>query len=285
MRALVTGAGGFIGSHLVSRLAEMTDWEVIACARRPTVQLAHHSNLILTDLHDGARLPPADVIFSLAAHVDVPSSIENPSFTVRNNVGIASTLVDYARCWDIPPHIIHVTTAEVFGPGGPHTVEEPARPTNPYAASKAAQDAIFTAVANCYSIPVTIARTANVFGEHQHRSKFVPTVTRNVLAGAPVPLFGDSHRRWVHADDLADALIRLAALPPSTVNLTGAELVSNESIVHRIGHILGRKPNLERTGTQRPGHEDVYDLEPSPIMTDDLHAGLERTVAWWSRAA
>lgn len=284
MRALVTGAGGFIGSHLVQRLAEATDWEIIACTRRPTAQLAHHPNLILTDLQDGARLPHVDVMFSLAAHVDVPASIENPSFTIRNNVGIAATIVDYARSWDIPPHIIHVTTAEAFGPGGPHTVEEPARPTNPYAASKAAQDAIFTAAANCYGIPVTIARTANVFGEHQHPSKFVPTVIRALAAGEPVRLFGDASRRWLHANDLADALLKLSGAPPQTANVTGAELLPNGEIARRIAAVMGLPDvQLVLDGGQRPGHEDVYDLEPSPIMNDDLQAGLERTVAWWSR--
>jgi dTDP-D-glucose 4,6-dehydratase len=126
---------------------------------------------------------------------------------------------------------------------------------------------------------VISARTANVFGESQPVTKFVPTVIRNLLAGDPVRLFGDARRRWIHADDVADTLIGITG----DVNVTGADLLDNRQIVERIAARLGIVPKIEIVAAGRPGHEGVYDLVPSPGMTDDLDAGLDRVVAWFAR--
>lgn len=261
MRVLVTGSSGFIGQHLMERIPD--DWTVYESSG---------------DISDSLVGPPADVVVSLAAQVDVAASLRDPRATMLNNVGVANSVVEYAASCDA--HVIHVTTAEVFGPGGPHGTVDPARPTNPYAASKAAQDAIFH-VASCSGVRVSVARTANVFGEHQGSEKFVPTVIRNLQAGDTVRLFGDAKRRWIHADDVSDTLIRLAQSDPQTVNVTGADLIDNSVIVAKIGDRLGILPTIEVVAPERAGHESVYDLSPSDLVTDDLEAGLDRVVAFW----
>jgi dTDP-glucose 4,6-dehydratase len=263
MRVLVTGGSGFIGKHLIARLP--ADWIVHQTAG---------------DISTTLRAPATDVVFSLAAQVDVAASLKDPRGTMRNNAGIAHSIVEYAQGCNA--HVIHVTTAEVFGPGGPHGLWEPARPTNPYAASKAAQDAIFQVAASA-GLEVSAARTANVFGEYQDPGKFVPTVIRNLQAGDPVTLYGAGKRRWIHANDVADALIRLAQQDPSTVNLTGAELLDNSRVVEMIGDRLGIRPTVNVKPPTRAGHEAVYDLTPCGPVTDDLEAGLDRVVSFWSR--
>lgn len=276
----VTGADGFLGTHLIRRILTLTDWRVVA--------VSHHGmNLVnprvwryTADLTTNTDLPKTDVIFSVAAHVDVAASLRDPRGTVETNTGIANTIVHHAR--RTGALVVHVSTAEVFGPGGPHGLECPARPTNPYAASKAAQDAIFHTAKNAYSVPVVTARTANVFGEAQPAAKFVPTVVRKILAREPVRLFGHAKRRWIHADDVADTLLRIAVTPVDA-NVTGSELLPNEEIVHRIADRLGVDARIEIDTDVRPGHEDVYDLTPAGPVTDDLDAGLDRAVAWWSR--
>lgn len=273
---MVTGPSGFVASHLIRRILVRTDWSVVAVGRTPP-PVDTGVRFVCGDLRATDELPVVDTVFSLAANVDVAVSLETPTAVTLNNVGIACGLVDYGR--RTGARIVHVTTAEVFGPGGPHDVVEPARPTNPYAASKAAQDAIFHSAVMSFGVDVISARTANVFGESQPVTKFVPTVIRNLLAGDPVRLFGDARRRWIHADDVADTLIGITG----DVNVTGADLLDNRQIVERIASRLGIVPKIEVVAAGRPGHEGVYDLAPSPGMTDDLDAGLDRVVAWFAR--
>lgn len=258
MRVLVTGPNGFIARHLLARIPD--DWTV---------------HLTAGDISAGLRAPEVDVVFSLAAQVDVARSIRDPRETMQTNTGIALSVVEYARQHD--PLVVHVTTAEVFGPGGPYGLHHPARPTNPYAASKAAQDAIFH-VARTEGIRVVTVRTQNVYGAYQGPGKFIPTIMRHLEVGEPVQLFGEARRRWVHADTLADNLIRLAQ-HPTDANITGAHLVDNADIVHAVANIMGVTPRLEVVPPVRAGHESVYDLRPVNMpVPDDLTAGLVRTV-------
>lgn len=259
MRVHVTGRHGFIAQHLTERITKTTAWDLVP-------------------------MPEADVVFSIASSVDVPKSIERPTATVLNNVSYALGIVEAARAAKNPPLIVHLTTAEVFGPNRTCGLWEPARPTNPYAASKAAQDAIFHAAAATYGLRVVQARTANVFGEHQPVNKFVPTVVNRILDGEPVKLFGDAYRRWIHADDVADGLIGLVGSGVEAANLTGSELVSNEALVGRIAARLNATPTVEVVPVERPGQETVYDVAPvnNPVR-DDLDAGLDRAVAWFAR--
>ena len=279
---MVTGAAGFIARHLIDEILATTDWDIVAVARWFDVDYGPRVTRILTDLadHESAdELPPVEAVFSLAADVDVARSLDFPIVTIENNVGIANTLVNYACRLTVPPTIVHVTTAEVFGPGGPHGTHEPPRPTNPYAASKAAQDAIFHAGASCYGIPLVVARTANVFGEYQSPDKFVPTVIRKLRAGEPIDMFGDAWRRWIYAGDVAGNLVQMTRSAGFTANITGARLISNADLVHKIAGKLNVTPVMNFTDTQRPGHESVYDIPPRGFFVlDDLNAGLNRMV-------
>lgn len=278
-KVLVTGASGFIGQHLIQRILDTTDWQIIAVSKEQRKWSNPNIESVTADLATDCALPGADVIFSLAAQVDVTESLLDPRGTMRNNVGIAFTVTDYARVHNAL--LIHLTTAEVFGPDRTCGMYEPARPTNPYAASKAAQDAI-ASVAGRSGVKVVTARTANVFGEHQSADKFVPTVVHRLQAGETVQLFGEASRRWIHADDVADALIALAQNPVDA-NVTGSELLMNATLVERIAERLNVTSKVEVVSTVRPGHEAVYDVAPTNMpIKDDLNAGLDRAVAWWS---
>lgn len=280
MRVAVTGASGFIAQHTINRIVETTDWDVVALSRKVLPERSRVEN-VRCDLLLPSRLPVVDAIVSLASEVDVAAAIASPRATLMNNASIASRVVEWAGSMPSPARVVHVSTAEVFGPGGPYGLEEPPRPTNPYAVSKAAQDAVFHC-ARVSGLPVVTARTANVFGEHQPDTKLIPTIVRNLLAGDPVRLFGDAQRRHIHADDVGDALIRMVQ-HPHDMNVTGADLVPNARIVHMVGERLGIQPVIEVVDEHRPGHEAVYDLTPSEGMTDDLEHGLDRAVAWFAR--
>lgn len=274
---IVTGASGFIGTHLLERVLSTTDWRVIAISRR-RVPERHRIEWRQADLNDSMvpGLPRADAIISLAAEVDVLTSLRVPEETMRKNTAIAFSVARYAAQHRIP--VVHVSTGEVFGPGR-HGLAAPTRPTNPYAASKAAQDAIFAASGASF----VTARTANVFGEHQPSNRFVPTVIRSLVEGKPVKLIGNATRRWIHADDVAEGLIRMVDRPVCA-NLTGSLLTPNRVMVEAIASRLGVVPEFEEVPVERPGQEDLYDLEPvNRPAHDDLHAGLDRAVEWWAK--
>lgn len=267
MRILVTGHNGFLGQHLLKRGVEVL-------IPAPYTELGNVRH----------ELPDSDVVINLASHVDVPASMRDPHATFENNTDIAWRLIHYAR--ETGARIIHVSSAEVFGPGGPYGPESPFKPTNPYAASKVAQDAIFGSSTACFGVDVTIARTANPFGEYQQNNKFVPVVLDRLSKGETVTLFGDASRRWIHADDVVDGLLQLAVKPSIPVaHLTGSALLKNRDFVYMLSDAMGVQAHVEVLDEQRPGHEDVYDVPPymNPVL-DNINAGIRKVVeAWKSR--
>lgn len=300
----VIGASGFIGQHLVSKLITETDWNIhLVCGRQcthrsasageDTVRAAHH-RITFTHSHEGAVrlsvLPFVDTIINLASHVNVGRSLAHPAETIANNVGIAVSLLEATRLIRLrgrtAPHVIHVTTAEVFGPGTHTGLEAPARPTNPYAASKAAQDAILSQARASEGLSLTLARTANVFGEHQSPEKFAPRVLANYRDGKPITLYGKASRRWIHADDVAAGLIEAVHTRPEIVNITGERLVDNEDFAQALidearAHGLDKEFVITTAEAERPGHEPVYDLHPTTNHKPSLRAGIERMVSAW----
>ncbi len=106
-------------------------------------------------------------------------------------------MLEYAR--EVQPRVfIQVSTDEVYGaapPGYSHKEWDPVVPSNPYSASKAAQEAIAIAYWRTFGVPLVLTNTMNNFGERQHREKYLPIVVRNLLAGRQVPVHGSERGR------------------------------------------------------------------------------------------
>lgn len=318
---LITGGCGFAGSHLVEHLLASTDWTLTVVdsltyagrVDRLTDSVRFDPDrvrLVWTDLRgdlDRARLGEPDAILHVAANTHVDRSIADPGPFVMANVAGTLNLLEFARSLPDLTHFVQVSTDEVYGPaaaGHAHVEWEMHRPSNPYAASKAACEDLAFAWWRTYGVPVVVTNTMNMFGERQHPEKFLPMVVRNVLEGRPVtaharPLPGGgwepSSRCWLHARNHADALRWVveetspaaygAAVEPDRWHVVGEERDVTQMIAE-VGRVLGREPVVEFVDyhSSRPGHDHRYALDGRRIAGAgwkapvELGEALERTV-------
>jgi dTDP-glucose 4,6-dehydratase len=324
MRVLITGGAGFAGSHLVEHLLVTTDHELVALdsltyagrVDRLTdseyydparVRLLWHDLRAPIHPHLDEQIGDVQAVLHLAAESHVDRSIADPAPFVRNNVDATLNLLEWARTRTLT-HFVQVSTDEVYGPaveGHRHAEWEPHIPSNPYAASKSAQESLAIAWWRTYGVPVVLSNTMNMFGERQHPEKFIPMVIRSVLRTEPVTLHarrvGDqwepSSRHWLHARNHADALRWILEHPPAQYgeadrpdrwHVAGDEYDVLE-IAFRIANTLDRPWRYEFVDyhTSRPGHDHRYALDPSKIHAAGWKPplgtaeSLERTVRWF----
>ena len=320
---LITGAAGFIGRHLVQRVLETTDWRIIALDglsyAADTLKLVqdhgYEKSRVKLLWHD-LRAPfpeelieqigPVDYIANVASASHVERSIAQPASFFLNNAALIANMLEFARIAK-PEKFLQVSTDEVFGPAYGdycHKEWDVHIPSNPYSASKSAQEALCVAYWRTYGLPLIITNTMNNFGEGQHPEKFVPMVIRRILAGEEIPVHGKweggkfipGSRYWLHASTHADALIYLLreahpesypeASRPSRWNVVGDQEIDNQRMVEIIGGILGETPNISQDDfhSSRPGHDLRYALDGEKLRQSGWQAStsfdcaLEQTV-------
>lgn len=321
MKVLITGSAGFIGAHTVEHFLKETDWDIVGVdslehkgdMRRVTPFLCDRYEFIKADLADAAYYTIArlydikpDIIINMASESHVDRSIDTPVPFVMNNVELTLQMLEYAR--EVKPKMfIQISTDEVYGPmyDTPHPEWDTMLPSNPYSASKAAQEALAIAWWRTYNVPVVITNTMNNFGERQDTEKFVPMVIQKVLNGEVVPVHGTKEdigsRFYLHARNHADALKFIIEhyIPkpfqnvkdldrPIRVNIVGDEQVDNLTMAQKIADILGKplKYELVDFHSSRPGHDPHYGLNGDEMYESgwsppvDFDDALKRTVLW-----
>lgn len=320
MRFLVTGAAGFIGHHTVEHLLANTDDEIVGivsfrhrgCSMRlrhlgsPRFRVVHHDLVGPISERLAEDIGPVDIILNIASESHVDRSITDPVPFVRNNVDLVLNMLEYARL--VKPRVfIQVSTDEVYGPalrGDRHEEWAAIKPSNPYSASKAAQEAIAISYWRTYGVPLIITNTMNNFGERQDVEKFIPKVIAKILRGEKVEIHGRNDvpgsRFYLHARNHADALLFLArafqygppAFPlyevPGRYNVVGEREVNNLEMATRIASLLGKSLDYEIVDFHgsRPGHDLRYALDGDKIVVYGWRApvpfgeSLERTVRW-----
>jgi dTDP-glucose 4,6-dehydratase len=306
--ALVTGAGGFIGSHLVERLVR-DGARVRALVRYNSRNdrgaldwLAPDSlgetEVMLGDLRDVESVRAAaegvDVIFHLGAQIAIPYSYVNPRDYVETNV-VGSLNVAQAAV-AAGARVVHTSTSEVYGTAQqvPITETHPLEPQSPYAASKVAADKLMDSFHRSFELPVTVLRPFNTYGPHQSARAVIPTIVSQALAGDTVRLGSlDPRRDLTFVSDTVDGFVR-AALSPNTVGRTvqlGTEHdVSVGDLVEAVGEVLGKELDVQQDQARiRPPASEVMRLISSPRLagelmgwkpTVDLQDGLARTIEW-----
>lgn len=326
MRVLLTGGAGFIGSHTVEHLLKNTSWEIVVLdaltyagdVSRLTQIEAFDPERVSIHWHDlrspiGAplsrRIGAIDFVINMASDSHVDRSIDAPVPFVLNNVSLVLHMLEWARERGVRK-FIQVSTDEVYGPAPADCVSgewDPHLPSNPYSASKAAQEDIAFAYWRTYGVPVIITNTMNNFGERQDPEKFVPRAISRIRAGLPVEIHSQRRpdgelvvgsRMWLHARNHADALLWIlqhitpdshpSAAHPTRFHIAGEEEIRNDEMALLIGKYLGVDPQLSYVDfhTSRPGHDLRYALESSELRRRgwrqplDLHDSLERTVRW-----
>lgn len=326
-KLLLTGIGGSIGIHTFAHIMHNTDWDVIGVdsfrhkgwSDRVKKMLEYHpeweSRLTLVT-HDltapfsemtKKKMGEVNYIISMASLSDVEASIHNPVEFIRNNVDLTTNLLEYAR--EVKPEVfIQFSTDEVYGPtvtrDDVYREWSPIVPSNPYAASKACQEAIAIAYWRTYNVPVIITNTMNNFGEMQQSSKFPVMIQKWLMNDQKIKVHGDpkdiGSRSYIHSRNASDALVYIiknlpphmhesnTADKPDRYNIAGDRQLDNLELVHVIAKLMGKEADVEMVDhhTTRPGHDKHYGLTRDkleklgwkpPVSFED---SLKNTIEW-----
>jgi dTDP-glucose 4,6-dehydratase len=306
---LVTGAGGFIGGHLASRLVR-DGARVRAFIRYNSrgdlgalewfdAAVVEHMEIVAGDLRDTESVARAardiEVIFHLGAQIAIPYSYLNARDFFQTNV-LGSLNVAHAALDAGVERVVHVSTSEVYGSAQtvPITELHPLEAQSPYAASKIGADKLMESFHRAHGLPVTVVRPFNTYGPHQSARAIVPTIITQALAGETLRLGALAPRRdLTYVSDTVEGFIAAARADGAagrTVHLgTGAD-VSVEELVELVSELLERPLRTELDpGRLRPPKSEVDRLVSDPTLAAHLlgwqarvglREGLVPTIAW-----
>lgn len=308
---LVTGGAGFIGSHLVDRLIADDPKRITvvdnfflgnmdnlaeAVSRRSDIDVIRLDASDLAAMQDVITNNEIEIVFDLAV-IPLPTSLTYPDWTVKTNVGIATTFCEIARRGMIE-RLVHVSSSEAYGSARyvPMDENHPHDAITPYAASKSAADHIIESYVQTFKIDATVIRPFNNIGPRQNPGSYagiVPIVVRRVLAGLPIEISGDGEqtRDFSFVGDTADLIAQILDSPEcrgQVLNVaTGVETSIND-LVQRILVVMGEEDHpvvhvAERPGDVRRHCADVTKLasllghQPAELSDD----ALRTTVDWY----
>lgn len=309
--ALVTGADGFIGSHLTEALLEK-GYRVRALAMYNSFNnwgwledVAPRENLeiVCGDVRDPdfcreiAR--GVDVIFHLAALIAIPYSYQAPDSYVDTNIKGTLNMCQAARDAGVA-RIVVTSTSEVYGTAQYVPIDErhPRQPQSPYSATKIGADAIAKSFYNAFDLPLVIARPFNTYGPRQSARAIIPTIITQIASGAGKIKLGDltPTRDFNYVADTAAGFIALAeaeGIEGRDINIaTGTEISMGDTLA-TIARLMGKEVE-EVTDPQRirPAKSEVNrlcgDNTVITSLTDwrpqhTLEQGLAKTIEWFCR--
>jgi UDP-glucuronate 4-epimerase len=283
-RVLVTGGAGFIGSHLVTALLDRGDEVAIADnfdpfypERLKRLALDPRARLFEADIRDAEAMQRAftaarpEVVVHLAALAGVRPSLERPAEYMDVNVRGTACVLEAARAAGTRRFVLG-SSSSVYGAHAQAPFRETARidsPESPYAASKVASEVLARTFHNLYRIEVAALRFFTVYGPRQRPDLAIHKFSRRMLAGRPLPFFGDgsTRRDYTWVDDIIAGVLAACDVPLrfDILNLGGAQTTSLLELVSLLEDALGVEAILDRQPAQ-PG--DV------PLTSADVtHSG------------
>jgi NAD dependent epimerase/dehydratase len=309
---LVTGAGGFIGGHVVERLVR-DGARVRAFCRynsrneRGTLDwldpnVVAEVEVALGELRDvesvAAAVDGTEVVLHLGAQIAIPYSYVNPRDFLEVNV-LGTLNVAQAALRHGVQRIVHTSTSEVYGSAQtvPITEQHPLEPQSPYAASKLAADKLMDSYHRSFELPVCVLRPFNTYGPRQSARAIIPTIISQALAGSTLRL-GSLHPRrdLTYVEDTAAGFVAAATREDAvgrTIQLGTNHDVSVGDLVEMVGEVLGQELTVETDPARvRPDKSEVERLISGPDLarellgwepTVDLREGLSRTIEWIER--
>jgi len=308
LKVLVTGADGFIGSHLTEMLVtkgyhvkalsqynSFNNWgwlEDVNCKEKIEVLTGdirdpHYCKYITKDV---------DIIFHLAALIAIPYSYIAPDSYVDTNIKGTLNICQAAK-ENMVKRVIHTSTSEVYGTAQYVPIDEnhPMQAQSPYSATKIAADAMAMSFYNSFNLPVTIARPFNTYGPRQSARAVVPTIITQIASGVKEIKLGDvtPTRDFNYVDDTCRGFIALAECDESigeTVNIGSNSEITIGDTLNLIKELMGSDVEFVIDKDRiRPSKSEVFRLwcDNTKIkkLTGfeskvDIRQGLQQTIDW-----
>ncbi len=313
IRALVTGASGFIGSHLVELLVR-EGYSVRALTRYTSENRTGNLALLPRDVMADVEVYPADLrdedavqsavagvetVFHLGAIISIPYSYQHPEETVAVNIQGTLNVLQARRKPETKRAVI-VSTSEVYGSARYVPIDEkhPLQPQSPYAATKISAEALSISFNRSFNTPVVVIRPFNTYGPRQSARAVIPTIISQALTKDVVSL-GAIHtvRDYTFAADTARGLMLAAqhdAALGQTINLGTGQSVTIGDVAQKIIQLIGRSVTVAANDNQRmrPDASEVMRLESDNRLARSviewqpqvsLEDGLQQTIAWVSK--
>jgi len=309
---LVTGAGGFIGSHLTEHLIDLranikafvrynsrNDWGLLELLPKEKL---NKIEVIMGDLRDANAVRDAteevDLIFHLGSLIAIPYSYIHPRETIETNIlGILNVLT--AAKENGVEKLIHTSTSEVYGTAKYVPIDEdhPLQGQSPYSASKIGADKIAESFYRSFDLPIAIIRPFNTYGPRQSARAVIPTIITQALTKDKVYL-GSLHptRDYTYIKDVVEAFIKVAESPKSVgevINIGSNFEISIGELAKKIISLIGKNAEIVTDPSRlRPPKSEVERLwcdntKAKKLLKwkpkTSLGEGLKETMEWVSR--
>jgi NAD dependent epimerase/dehydratase len=306
---LVTGAGGFIGSHLTERLAQEG-----ARVRAFVRYTSRHDLGLLTflppallgdieavsgDLRDGEAVRQAmqgiEVVFHLGALIAIPYSYLHPREVVETNVLGTLNVLLAARDLGVG-RVVHTSTSEVYGTAQYVPIDErhPLQGQSPYSASKIGADRLAESFYRSYGLPVVTLRPFNTYGPRQSARAVIPTIITQVLTSEEVRLGALAPvRDFTYVEDTVEGFLAagsVSLIEGQEINIGAGECISIGDLARKVMALAGRElPVVCDEERLRPERSEVMRLHADATRARQLlgweprvslDEGLQRTIAW-----
>ena len=313
-KVLITGAEGFIGSHLTERLVALgaevkalvmynsfNTWGWIDTFRPSEKNKLH---IICADIREAdllkSTLEDIDIVFHLAALIAIPYSYVSPSSYIKTNIEGTLNLLQAARDHGVEK-FLHTSTSEVYGTAQYVPIDEkhPLQGQSPYSASKIGADMLAESFHRSFDLPVTTVRPFNTYGPRQSMRAIIPTLIVEMLSNDKIQLGSlQPIRDFTYVSDTVEGFIKAAEtddINGEVINIGSAQGISIGKLAEKLMKMLNKKITIESEEKRvRPPQSEVNQLicnnnkakeliDWQPKMS--LDEGLEKTITWFKANA
>ena len=312
-KVLITGADGFIGSHLTEALVE-AGYDVRAFVYYNSFNSYGWLDTVSKDIKNKIEFFPGDIrdpngvreamkevdiVFHLAALIAIPFSYYSPDSYIDTNVKGTLNIIQAARDNKVK-RVIVTSTSEVYGTAQfvPITELHPKQPQSPYSASKIGADAIADSFYRSFQLPITIVRPFNTYGPRQSARAVIPTIISQLLNGSEEIKLGDitPTRDLLYVKDTVNGFLKIAQcndLIGHEVNIATQSEISVRDLAKKLSNSINPSAKIITDSLRiRPEKSEVFRLYGSnqklKFYTDwnqkfSLEEGLKETIDWFSK--